>query len=148
MPETQITHKFVHWNIRGLSSNYEDIITILKEQNPSVMCLQETMHGLRTLAPPRNYHYNQNYLPAATPGHGLATLIRKDIPHFPLNLITDLQATAITVAIPSTLTICNIYHSPNAHLAPNQIEQLISQLPTPFLILGDHWETSMATIPY
>lgn len=137
MAETQITHRFVQWNIRGLNSNYEDLITILKEQNPSILCLQETMHGLRTLTPPRNYHYIQNYTPAATPGQGLATLIKKDVPHSPVNLNTNLQAIAVTVALPSRLTVCNIYHSPNAHIAPNELEQLTLQLPTPFLIMGD-----------
>ncbi|GFY57343.1 hypothetical protein TNIN_178471 [Trichonephila inaurata madagascariensis] len=49
----------------------------------------------------------------------------------------SLQAVAVQVSIFSTVTICNIYLPPNAPLNFRELQELIDQLPSPFILLGD-----------
>ena len=65
-----IDHKFLQWNVRGYYSNYEDIIINLRDHNPIIMCLQETMHGTKMLTSPRNYNIHSNTPASAVPGQG------------------------------------------------------------------------------
>ncbi|GFQ96658.1 putative tick transposon [Trichonephila clavata] len=49
----------------------------------------------------------------------------------------SLQAVAVQVSIFSTVTICNVYLPPNTPLNFRELKELIDQLPSPFLLLGD-----------
>ncbi|GFR07904.1 fibroblast growth factor receptor 3 [Trichonephila clavata] len=49
----------------------------------------------------------------------------------------SLQAVAVQVSIFSTVTICNVYLPPNAPLNFRELQELIDQLPSPFILLGD-----------
>lgn len=53
----------------------------------------------------------------------------------PLN--TELQALAIQVSLQFKLTICNIYIPPNTKLILRDLENIIKQLPTPYILCGD-----------
>ena len=55
----------------------------------------------------------------------------------PIALNTNLQAVAIRCHLVRQYTICSLYVPPNSSLELQQLEDLISQLPTPFLLLGD-----------
>ena len=76
---------------------------------------------------------------------GVCILVKDHIGHVPVSLTTDLQAVAIQCHLGRKYTICSIYIPPNRALQLEQLENLISQLPSPFLILGDfnarhpHW---------
>ncbi|GFY75605.1 putative tick transposon [Trichonephila inaurata madagascariensis] len=48
-----------------------------------------------------------------------------------------LQAVAMQVSIFSTVTICTVYLPPNAPLNFRELQELIDQLPSPFILLGD-----------
>lgn len=67
----------------------------------------------------------------------MALLIAQDYPCAPINLQTDLQAVAAKVHIRSTITICSLYLPPSVAINQNSLNNLISQLPKPFIILGD-----------
>ena len=69
-----------------------------------------------------------------TPGNGLATIIRNDIPHLKININTNLQATAYRIGLDKQYTVCNIYVSPNAIIQLHEISNLIEQLPPPVII--------------
>ena len=71
------------------------------------------------------------------PNGGSTILVRKIIPHERLPLNIELQATAIRATLHQTITICSICIPPNHWLKKSEMENLIEQLPTPFLILGD-----------
>ena len=94
------------------------------------------MLGDCTPRPPAGYNIYSSFK-RPVPGHGLATLIRKDIPHMNLQLQTNLQATAFRIRLSRQYTICNIYLSPNILINLNDILNLIDQLPTPILLCGD-----------
>ena len=130
--------KIVHWNCRGYRANSTHLRQLLHESNPEVLCLQETMLGLLSPRPPAGYHF-RGFSPTGNPvpGDGLAFLIRSDIPFTPHQLDTTLQAMAFTIQTNLRLTICNLYISPSEPLNTRNIRQLIRQLRTPCIIVGD-----------
>ena len=133
--ETQI----VHWNIRGYKANYKSLRTFLSDSQAMVMCLQETKMPLIPLDPPRGfsmYHKrgaNDNEIDYG----GVCILIKNSIGHKMLPLNTRLQAVATRCYIGRLYTICSIYLPPNNPVEMEDLEDLLSQLPQPYLLLGD-----------
>ena len=68
------------------------------------------------------------------PGNGHAIMIRISTAHTILPPNTKLQTMACRVGITNTFTICILYLHSNEN---PPIQDLINQLPPPFLILGD-----------
>ncbi|GFQ73962.1 putative RNA-directed DNA polymerase from transposon X-element [Trichonephila clavata] len=67
----------------------------------------------------------------------VALLINHATPFSPVLIRTSLQAVAVQVSIFSTVTSCNVYLPPNAPLNFREVQELIDQLPSPFILLGD-----------
>ncbi len=54
-----------------------------------------------------------------------------------IDIQTEIEAVAIKIQAPATISVCNIY-LPNSHsLDANEMKDLIKQLPKPFILLGD-----------
>ncbi|GFV89362.1 putative RNA-directed DNA polymerase from transposon X-element [Trichonephila clavipes] len=74
---------------------------------------------------------------------GVALLINHATPFSPVLIRTSLLAVPVHVCIFTTVTICNVYLPPNAPLNFKELQELIDQLPSPFILLGDfnahHW---------
>ncbi|GFT08237.1 RNA-directed DNA polymerase from mobile element jockey [Trichonephila clavipes] len=68
---------------------------------------------------------------------GVALLINHATPCCPVLIRTSIQAVAVQVSIFSTVTICNVYLPTNAPLNFRELQELIDQLPSPFILLGD-----------
>ncbi|GFS74418.1 putative RNA-directed DNA polymerase from transposon X-element [Trichonephila clavipes] len=59
---------------------------------------------------------------------------------FPSNVVTlhtSLQAVAVRIHIHSLVTVCCVYLPPNDVVPQVDLNRLVSQLPAPFLLLGD-----------
>ena len=63
--------------------------------------------------------------------------VKKGIPHEVLELDTELQAVAVKVSLHKTITVCNVYIPPCFNVAQSDIDNLVNQLPAPFLFIGD-----------
>ena len=96
------------WNCRGLKANYEETLLLLKDYEPAALCLQET--------------------------HLKAT---HNAPHSHLPLHTSLQAVAVSITLHRVITLYSIYIPPNSRLSPKDLDDLVPQLPSPFILLGD-----------
>jgi len=126
--------------MRGFRPNLEELKTISANKQISIACLQEiklknddncTLRGFDSY---KKCHTATN----DTATGGVAILVRKGIPHQEVALNTTLQAVAVTINLHITLTVCSIYLPPGRRrdeLA--EMDNLASQLPSPFLILGD-----------
>lgn len=129
----------LQWNCRGYRRNYSDFTTLLARYQPACICLQESLLGNTIPRPPQQYvieTYNPVNLPH--PGNGLVTLINRNYANLRLDLNTPLQALAVRIQFPNRrVTICNIYISPNTAINQADMQNLIDQLPPPFLLLGD-----------
>ena len=68
---------------------------------------------------------------------GVAILVKHNTPYTQINLQTELQAIAIKIQLDKLYTVCSIYLPPQANIHRAQLENLIQQLPQPYLLLGD-----------
>ena len=64
-------------------------------------------------------------------------VINNSVPQSLIPLNTNLQAVAVKVTLHRILHVCSIYLPPGDHFNMADIEHLISQLPKPFIIMGD-----------
>ena len=68
---------------------------------------------------------------------GCSIFTRKGVPHEVLELDTELQATAVKVSLHKTITVCDVYIPPRFNVTQSDIDNLVNQLPAPFLFIGD-----------
>ena len=68
---------------------------------------------------------------------GVAIFVPKGVSVFKIDLNTELQAIAVSVKLQKRITVCSLYLPPGEAIQRRQLEGLINQLPTPFLLLGD-----------
>ena len=68
---------------------------------------------------------------------GVSILIRNDIPQSKIHLNTQLQAIAVKVTLHRTINICSLYIPPHDAINESEINNILQQLPTPFILLGD-----------
>lgn len=133
--------KICHWNIRGFRSNYHHLKTLLVDTQAVVMCLQETkLPQNHRLDYPRGFTMFSKSGPHAdnTVDHGgVCTLVKNNVAHHPIQLQTELQAVAVRCHLDQLYTICNIYLPPNTAISLEDLEDLLEQLPAPYMIIGD-----------
>ena len=68
---------------------------------------------------------------------GVAVFVRSGVSAFSVDLNTRLQAVAVSVKLKKRITVCSLYLPPGEVIQKRELEGLISQLPKPFLLLGD-----------
>ncbi|GFY10546.1 putative RNA-directed DNA polymerase from transposon X-element [Trichonephila clavipes] len=73
----------------------------------------------------------------ASPTGGVYLFTSNLYPSNFVTLHTSLQAVAVRIHILSLVTVCCVYLSPNDVVPQVDLNQLVSQLPAPFLLLGD-----------
>ena len=130
-----MNHKIIQWNCRGIKANMSELLLLMTRLQPAIVCLQETF--LKTnddITKTNHQRYNHiNNTGHRAPG-GVSILIRNDIPQSKLNLNTQLQA-KLKVTLHRTINICSLYIPP--HDAINENENILQQLPTPFILLDN-----------
>ena len=126
----------VQWNLQSYRTQFSDLKQLLSAIKPACICLQETLVGNK-LNPPSGYKAFTNN-PVRTDGHerGSAILISNTGQYKEIALNTNLQAVALRVWLGRWYSICSLY-LPHIPVTREEIHHLISQLPTPFLLLGD-----------
>ncbi len=68
---------------------------------------------------------------------GVAILTSLNYVTTTLNLSTNLQAVAVRVHTDKLITVCSLYLPPSETIIQRDLDDLVEQLPTPFIILGD-----------
>ena len=133
--------EIIHWNMTSYYSNFEELKKLITDNSePACLCLQETRHGDKTLLPPSRYKiYQSNKRRDDNHERGVALLLNNKIhsERITLNLSTNVEAVAARVWLGKYYTICSIYLSPSLQIQKNELTDLITQLPEPFLLLGD-----------
>jgi hypothetical protein len=111
----------------------------VSHRNPSILFLQEThlrpFHSL-TL---RGFEVHRpDHCGGERANGGTAILVRECVYSVSVPLHTILQPVALRITLGAlSFTICNIYLPPTFPIADANLVRLISQLPTPFVLLGD-----------
>ena len=125
--------KTIQWNWRGLKTNINDLLLLITQECPSIICLQETFLIHCDNINIRNYEmFNYTRDSGGRASGGVLVLIRKDIPHSKINITTNIQAVAIKATLHKA-----IYIPPSDDIDKNELKKLIDQLPRPFILLGD-----------
>ena len=103
----------LQWNCKGLHTCAEELKVLLRDNNPGVICLQETKLGPEMFNPGLNYKIFSSAPPAGDCVHGgAAIIVHKSLQYSPLPVVTDLQAAAVTVVLDKQITICSVYFHP------------------------------------
>ena len=128
----------ISWNCRGFLNKKYEIRSIITDHNPICLALQETHLRPSDMAKLRRYICirKDNRSDGRSKG-GVALFISRDHPYNSITLHTNLQAVAVQMHIHHLITICNIYLPPNEALNQNDLDNLLQQLPSPYIIMGD-----------
>ena len=130
----------LQWNCRGIKPNYEEVKCFLADYTPHVVCLQETYLKETDQITFKGYDVYDKKATSVVddrPTGGTSILVKRGSPHEVIQLTTSLQAIAVKVTLHRTVTICSVYIPPRYKLGQAEIDALVDQLPTPFLLLGD-----------
>ena len=123
--------------MQGFQANFEEFAVLLRRYKPAVFRLQETF--LTSSKTPSFSGFNiltKNSLhDRAT--RGVALLINKSYLFSEVHLNTPLQAVAARVMLNKVITFCSVYLPPSDHVPKTDLINLIEQLPSPFILLGD-----------
>ena len=67
---------------------------------------------------------------------GVSIFINNNAPHSHIPLNTNLQAVAVSITLHQVITLCSIYIPPSSKLSPKDLDDLVLQLLSPFILLG------------
>ena len=119
-------------------ANYENLELLILELNPKIICLQETF-----LKPTDSLNFeNYSSVHKMMDNHrkasgGTSILVRKDIPFSIFNINSNIQNTCCSISLQKTYIICNLYIPPSQNLNIIDFDTLLSQLHSPFVIIGE-----------
>ena len=129
---------FLSWNCRGFKNKRDEIRDIISDHPPICFAFQETFLWKEDKVTIRGYNsFRKDIDHTGRATGGVVLLVSNDFPHNPIPLNTNIQAVAIRIHIRQLITVCTIYLPPNDNIQQHDLNNLISQLPTPFIILGD-----------
>ena len=133
-----MANKFIQWNCRGLTANFNELLLLLTGLRPSIICIQETFLKPKDTLDIRGYtFYNHIHQAGERASGGSSIIINNSVPQSQILLNTNLQAIAVHAALHKTIHVCSLYLPPNERINIANLENLIQQLPKPFIIMGD-----------
>lgn len=128
----------IQWNNNGYFSHLPELQQIIAIHQPNFICIQETRLTPNNNTNLRSYQtYRKDRTNADIASGGVAIFVNNQNYAEELKINTDLEVIAIKTYLPEPLTICNIYLPPNQNIDPTKVQNLINQLPSPFIITGD-----------
>ena len=128
----------IQWNCRGLKSNFDELSLLINNHKPVAVCLQETFLK-RGDDISIKYHsiYNKVFTDGEKARGGVSIIVSNNIPHKVISLNTNLQAVAIRLSLHSAVTLCSLYLPPSTPINETSLNDLVTQLPSPFILAGD-----------
>lgn len=132
-----MAENILQWNCNGLLYHAAELKQLILEHDPFCVCMQETHLKPEATFIMRGYSATRkdDILVNRAKG-GVIILLKDNIPYTHIPLQTNLQAVAIQIQFPTKMSICNIY-LPDCHWNVKDLEAIVSQLQSPFLLIGD-----------
>ncbi|GBL88473.1 putative RNA-directed DNA polymerase from transposon X-element [Araneus ventricosus] len=129
----------VSWNCRGFHSKVCHIKDMIYEMHPVCIALQETYLKPADIAKIKRYSLvrKDNENESGRASGGVALLVSHDTPSSVVTLHTNLQAVAVRVMLSNLVTVCTLYLPPSTSVNDRDLNRLVDELPTPFIIIGD-----------
>ena len=72
------------------------------------------------------------------PSGGASVFVKSSFPQRKIDLQTELQATAVSVTLDKELTICSVYIPLSFSLNSQDLDSLLQQLPSPYIIWSQY----------
>ena len=132
--------QYISWNCRGISNKKEELQILIKHLMPIAICIQESKMKENKSFEIKNYsfeHKPQQTDEEENAKGGVGIFIRKEIPYISVNLNTNFQAIAVQLYSHKKITLCSLYIPPDQIFTQQELENLIQQLPKPFILTGD-----------
>ena len=132
----------LQWNICGLKPKMKngDIPCLIKKYQCPVLVFQETKLSEEQIFKIKGYKSYLKSLPTeeGEKAHGgVGIFVKNYASSYSIPLNTNLQAVAVSVKIHKRVSICSLYLPPRKEISKEDIQNIINQLPKPFLLLGD-----------
>ncbi|GFV88922.1 putative RNA-directed DNA polymerase from transposon X-element [Trichonephila clavipes] len=124
-------------NCRGYRTHTDDVKDIIRQYHPLCVALQETFLKSCHTTKIRRYGCVRKDTEGPSVSGGVCIFTSLDFPSSALPLHTSLQAVAVRIHSTSLITVCCLYLPPNTAIHQHDLNNLINQLPAPFVILGD-----------
>jgi len=138
-PNSQyIIQIWIKWNINGLLKYLTDIQRAKYNIKPIVFCFQETNLKPYKKFPIHGYEgYFKNHHNAACASGSVAKYVTNLIKSKVISIQSNLEVITVLIQLKNPLYICNIYVPDSTNLSLQDLNQIIQQLPKPFILLGD-----------
>ena len=131
-------NRIIQWNCRGCKDNCEETLLLLKDYKPAALCLQETHLKDTDNISIRNYNVFHTFSAKnERAAGGFSIFVNNNTSHSHIPLNTNLQAVAVSITLHRVITLCSIYIPPSWRLSLKDLDDLVPQLPSPFILLGD-----------
>lgn len=133
-----ISPTILQWNCNGFYRHIADLKQLLNKYTPYSIAIQESR--IKTFSSPKLNGYQCFFTNSNNVAHasgGVLLCITSNIKCEEIILNTHLQAVAVIVHFPIKHTICNIYIPPNQIITTSEIHNILTQLPEPYILLGD-----------
>lgn len=132
----------LQWNCEGIKPKFAtgDIHQLIKETGTNCICLQETKllpNAHFEIRGFKSYLQNLDIDEGQSAHGGVAIFVKKFVSSYKIELQTTLQAVAVSIKIHKRITVCSLYLPPGEVIEREQLQNLLEQLPKPFVILGD-----------
>ncbi|GFY30468.1 putative RNA-directed DNA polymerase from transposon X-element [Trichonephila clavipes] len=114
-----------------------DVKDIIRQYHPVCVALQETFLKSCHTTKIRRYGCVRKDTEGPSVSGGVCNFTSLDVPSSALPLYTSLQAVAVRIHSTSLITVCCLYLPPNTVIHQHDLNNLVDQLPAPFIILGD-----------
>ncbi|KAL4096826.1 hypothetical protein QTP88_021709 [Uroleucon formosanum] len=131
--------KLIQWNLNGFQKKINELKILIAEHSSDLICLQETNFTDQTYKTLRNYIcYTKNRTNGLRASGGVAIYVKPFFSSKQINVKIHLEAIAISIQLNAiNLNVCNLYLPNQTKIELSDIENIIKQLPKPFMILGD-----------
>jgi exonuclease III len=131
-------HNILQWNINGFHKTTDDLKILILKYSPLFICLQETNFIKNHTPELKGYlGHSKNRSIRSKASGGASIYANSSFPSEEIKITSNFEVTAITVFTKEKITICNIY-LPNQHdFEIENLENIINQLPQPYILTGD-----------
>ena len=137
----------INWNCRRFKKNLDEIKMMLKDYDPLVFCQETYLRSTTTIELRKysSYHIHYEAVEWRACG-GVSVMVKKSIPQRRIALNTNLQAVEVSLSLHKTITIYSIYIPPHYQLGNRELNDLLDQLPSPFIILARWYRWMLKTL--
>ena len=131
-------NRIIQWYCRGLKASYEETLLLHKDYEPAALCLQETHLKDTDNVAIRNYSaFHAFSADNERAAGGVSIFVNNNALYSHIPLHTNVQAVAVSITLHRVITLYSIYVPPSSRFSAKDLDDLVPQLPSPFILLGD-----------